>query len=146
MSSERKKSLSLTEVCFLDATLFVRLVLTGVRVPKFLNIAKFDLIFFTKHSYAICLSVCWSVCHSFLSVLSVYLSYVQYCWYVPMCEYWSFCTSVCCSACTSTFALSVCLSVCLCMSVRLYFCLSVCIFVHLSFCTSVCLSMCISAL
>jgi hypothetical protein len=45
MSSERKKFLLLLEVCFLDATRFVRLVLTGIRVPKFLNITEFDLIF-----------------------------------------------------------------------------------------------------
>jgi hypothetical protein len=45
MRSERKKILSIPEVCFLDATRFVRLVLTGVRITNFFIFAIFDLIF-----------------------------------------------------------------------------------------------------
>ncbi len=51
MRSERKFLLSLLEVWFLDATQFVRLVLTGVRVTNFLNIANLDLFFYTEHMY-----------------------------------------------------------------------------------------------
>ncbi len=45
MRYERKNLLSLPEVWFLDATRFVRLVLTWVHVANFFNIAHFDLIF-----------------------------------------------------------------------------------------------------
>ena len=45
MRFKRKKFLSLPEVWFLDATRFVCLVLTGVRVANFFNITHFDLIF-----------------------------------------------------------------------------------------------------
>ncbi len=72
MSSESKKLLSTPEVCFLDATGFVRFVLTGVRVANFLNIAKFELIFYTTLLY--CMSVCLLVCLSFFSVCPVCLS------------------------------------------------------------------------
>ena len=44
MRSERKNFLSALQVCFLGATRFVCLVLTGVRVANFFNIAHFDLI------------------------------------------------------------------------------------------------------
>ncbi len=125
-AKERKKS-----------TRFVRLVLTGVRVTNFFNIADFDLIFLhNTHILAVCLYVGLFViifCLSCLSVcLYVCLMYSTVGMY-RMFEYWSFYTFVCFSACTSTFALSLCLSVCLCMSVSLYFRLSVSIFVHLSF-------------
>ena len=45
MRCERKIFLSIPEVWFLDATRFVRLVLTGVRVTNFFIFAIFDLIF-----------------------------------------------------------------------------------------------------
>ena len=149
MRSERKNLLSIPEVCFLDATRFVCLVLTGVRVVNFFNITNFDLVFLhNTHILTVYLFVglfvilfCLSCLFVCLCVCLIYSTVGMY----SMCEYWSFCRSVCFSACSSTFEMSVCLSVCLCMSVRPYFYLSVCIFVHLSFCTSVCLSTCISA-
>jgi hypothetical protein len=131
MRSERKFFLSEPEVCFSDATRFVRLVLTGVRVANFFNIANFSLIFYTTLITG-CPPICWSVFHSYLSVLSVLV--LKVC----MWERLSICTSVCLSSyrpvllhCLSVF-LFVC--ACLCMSVRLYFCLSVCVFAHLSCC------------
>ncbi len=41
MRSERKEFLSLPEVCFLDVTQFVRLVLTGVRITNFFYFCDF---------------------------------------------------------------------------------------------------------
>jgi hypothetical protein len=133
MRSERKKFLSVPEVCFLDATRFVRLVLTGVRVTNFFNIANFDLVFYTTLIYW--LSSYLLVCFPSLSVcpvcLSVCLSLVLK---VFMWEHLPICTSVCLSSCRPVIlhCLSVFLFVCacLCMSVRLYFCLSGCVFEH----------------
>ena len=84
MRSERKKMLSIPEVCFLDATQFVRLVLTGVHVANFLNIVKFDLIFLhNTHILSVYLSVGLFVILFCLSCLSVCRSDVQYCRYLP---------------------------------------------------------------
>jgi hypothetical protein len=81
MKSENFFFLHQLEVCSLGADRFDLLVLTGVSVAKFLNFATFYLIFLhNTHK----LSVCWSVCRSFLCVLSVCMSvlctvqYVQY--------------------------------------------------------------------
>jgi hypothetical protein len=80
---------------------------------------KFDLIFLH--------TICWSLCHSCLSILSVCLVYCRY-----------VCVNI---------RLSVHLFVCLpaymsvCISLFLFICIY-CIVVHLSFCTSVCLSVC----
>ncbi len=61
-------------VCFLDATRFVRLVLAGVRVTNFLNIANFDLIFLhNTHIVYVCLFVGLFVICFCLSCLSVCL-------------------------------------------------------------------------
>jgi hypothetical protein len=139
MRSERKNFLSIPEVCFLDATRFVRLALTGVRVANFLNIAKYDLIFYTTLIY--CLSVCLLVCLSFFSVLSVCLSvclsYVH-CTVLLVCTvfvniglsvhlYQYFCT----------VRLSVCLSVYVCTSLFLFVCMYICTSVFLNLCLSV---------
>jgi hypothetical protein len=51
MRSERKNFLSVPEVCFLEATRFVHLLLTGVRVTNFLNVANLNLIFFTQNTF-----------------------------------------------------------------------------------------------
>jgi hypothetical protein len=117
MRFERKIFLSVPEVCFLDATRFVRLVLTGVRVANFFNIAYFDLIFLhNTHILAVFLSVVlfsFLICLSCLSVcMSVFSTEGMY---VRTFVYLSICLFVFLPSCT--FALSVCLSVCLCMSV-----------------------------
>jgi hypothetical protein len=143
MGSERKFFLSLPEVWFLDATRFVRLVLAGVRVTNFLNIANFDLIFLhNTHILYVCLFVGLFVicfCLSCLSVcLSVCLSYVHHC----------ICVNICLSVHLSVFQLvpvllhcpSVCLFVCVC----LYVFISVCLYVYLYICLSVPLSVCLS--
>jgi hypothetical protein len=72
MRFKRKKKFSVPEVCFLDATRFVRLVLTGVRVTNFLNIANLDIIFLhNTQILAVLLSVglfSFLICLSCLSV------------------------------------------------------------------------------
>jgi hypothetical protein len=127
------------------STRFVRLVLTGVRVANFFNIADFDLVFLHNTLIlAVLLSIYLLVCFPFLSVcpvcLSVCLSLVLK---LCMWEHLSICTFVCLSSCRPLLlhCLSVFLFVCacLCMSVRLYFCLSVRVFEHLSCITSVCI-------
>ena len=160
---KEKFFLSIPEVCFLDAARFVPLVLAGVRVAGFLGVSNLDLIFFTQHSYTDCLSVCWPVCHSFLSVLSVYLSvclsYVQYCRYVQygwilvflyIClffslfqHFWTVRLSVCLSVyvCTSLF-LFVCMYIC--TSVFQYLPLSVFLPAFLHSCVPSCLPVCLS--
>ena len=121
MRSERKIFLSQPEVCFLDATRFVRSVLTGVRVANFFNIANFDLIFLhNTHILAVLLSVglfSFPICLSRLSVCLVCLSllFSTEGMYVGTFVYLYICLFVFLPSCT--YALSVCLSVCLCMSV-----------------------------
>ena len=115
------------------STRFVHLVLTGVRVTNFFNIADFDLIFLhNTHILSVCLLVGLFVilfCLSCLSVclLSVCLSDVQYCRYVPyvwilvflyICLFFSLYQYFC------TVCLSVCLSVYVCESLFLFFCTS----------------------
>jgi hypothetical protein len=146
MRSERKIFLSIPEVCFLDAARFVRLVLTGVRVANFLNIAKFDLIFFhNTHILFVCLFFglfvilfclsCLSVC---LFVCLMYSTVGMYC----MCEYWSFCNL---SVFQPVPVLLNCPSVCLFVCVYLYVFISVCLYVYLYICLSVPLSVCLNA-
>jgi hypothetical protein len=117
MRSERKIFLSVLEVCFLDATRFVRLELTGVRVANFFNIANFDQIFLhNTHILAVLLSVglfSFLICLSCLSVcMSVFITEGMY---VGTFVYLYICLFDFLPSCI--FALSVCLSVCLCMSV-----------------------------
>jgi hypothetical protein len=145
MRSERKIFLSLPEVRFLDATRFVRLVLTGVRIANFFNIAHFDLIFLhNTHIVPVCLFVGLFVilfCLSCLSVcLSVCLSYVQYCWYVPYIG-----LSVHLSVFQPVPVLLHCPSVYLFVCVCLYVFISVCLYVYLYICLSVPLSVCLPA-
>jgi hypothetical protein len=146
MSYERKIFLSLPEVCFLDATRLVCLVLTRVRVPKFLNIAKFDLIFL--HNTLI-LSVCLFVG---LFVILFCLSCLSVCLYV--CFMYSTvgmyqCVNIALSVHLSVFqpvhVLLHCPSVCLFVCVCLYDFISVCLYVYLYICLSVPLSVCLRA-
>ncbi len=137
LRSERNFFLSLPEVWFLDATRFVRLVLAGVRVSNFLNIAKFDLIFlhntnilyvclfvglFVIRFCLSCLSVCLYVCLMY-STVYVWISVFLY-----ICLFFSLFQYYC------TVRLSVCLSVYVCTSLFLFVCMYICIYIVRSAC------------
>ncbi len=95
--------------------------------------------FFTQHSYTVCLSVCWSVCHSFLSVLSV-------CLYV--CLMYSSVGYLVCTVCVNHLSVFQPVpGILYCPSVWMFVC--VCLYVLFPFvckyiCTSVFLYLCLS--
>ncbi len=118
-----------------------RLVLTGVHVANFLNIANFDLIFLlSTHILSVCrfvglfviffclscLSVCPSVCMSVLcTVLYVCTVSVN----IGPSASLSALPPVCLlSGCLPLCTVSVCRSACL--SVRLYVCMSLCLYMY----------------
>jgi hypothetical protein len=126
---KNKNSVSTGSMIF-DTTRFVHLVLTGVRVANFLNIAKFDLIFLhNTHILPVCLFfglfVIFSVCPVCLSVcMSVLCTVLLVC---------TVCVNNCLSVHMSVFqpvpVLLHCPSVCLFVCVCLHVFISVCLYV-----------------
>ncbi len=123
---------------------FVRLVLTGVCVSNFLNIAKFDLIFLhNTHILSVFLFVGLFVNIFYLSCLSVCLMYSNVGMYCI--RIWILVFLYICLFFQPVQVLLHCPSVCLFVCVCLYVFISVCLYVYLYICLSVPLSVCLSA-
>ena len=136
------------------STRFVPLVLTGVRVINFLNIANLNLIFLhNTHILTVFLSIglffilfCQSCLFVCLCVCLMYSTVGMY----SMCEYWSYCTMYICLFFSLfqhflTVRLSVCLSVYVCTSLFLFVCMYICTSVFLHLCLSFYLHFCTPA-